>query len=492
MWQLGIASAPILTVLLMLFVWRQSSLRAGLSAWLTAVLIALATPLFRAEPDTVIHASARGVLTASIIAYVLFFGLLLYHLMSGAGLIRSLSAFISRSTRDPVRQILLLVVAFSPLVESVSGFGLAITIIAPILVQLGFGRFKAALLALVSMSAVPWGALGTGTVIGSNLAGVSLHQMGSGAAILSIPAFFLFAVAAVYIAGGWRGIRKRWMELFFLLIFFILSLYLFSAFVSVELAGVFASMIAIGAELACIRLFPDTATPGKAEDSSAPPLPDRGVVKAMSPYLFLTGLLLVSRLVPPVQDLLNSHLVIDAPGYRFALPLLYSPGFFLFLTCLYTSVLFKIPKKKVMTALQSTWKQWTPVVLSMAGLIAMSEVMSASGMTEVLALAASRAFGAWYVWIAPLIGALGGFLTGSNAAANAMLIQLQAEVADQLGMATEEIAVLQNAAAAHMTMASPSRVLLAASVCQIPSEENRLLKAVAPIAVAAVFSLTIL
>ncbi|MFS8514975.1 MAG: L-lactate permease [Planifilum fulgidum] len=122
----------------------------------------------------------------------------------------------------------------------------------------------------------------------------------------------------------------------------------------------------------------------------------------------------------------------------------------------------------------------------------MSEVMAAAGMTEVLALAASRAFGAWYVWIAPLIGALGGFLTGSNAAANAMLIQLQAEVADQLGMATEEIAVLQNAAAAHMTMASPSRVLLAASVCQIPSEENRLLKAVAPIAVAAVFSLTIL
>ena len=84
------------------------------------------------------------------------------------------------------------------------------------------------------------------------------------------------------------------------------------------------------------------------------------------------------------------------------------------------------------------------------------------------------------------------FYSGSNAAANAMLIQLQAEVADQLGMATEEIAVLQNAAAAHMTMASPSRVLLAASVCQIPSEENRLLKAVAPIAVAAVFSLTIL
>lgn len=65
------------------------------------------------------------------------------------------------------------------------------------------------------------------------------------------------------------------------------------------------------------------------------------------------------------------------------------------------------------------------------------------------------------------------------------------EVADQLGRATEKIASLQNTAAAHMAMASPSRVLLAASVCRIPSEENRLLMTIAPIAVAAVFSLTI-
>lgn len=65
------------------------------------------------------------------------------------------------------------------------------------------------------------------------------------------------------------------------------------------------------------------------------------------------------------------------------------------------------------------------------------------------------------------------------------------EVADQLGRATEKIASLQNTAAAHMAMASPSRVLPAASVCQIPSEENRLLMTIALIAVAAVFSLTI-
>ena len=37
----------------------------------------------------------------------------------------------------------------------------------------------------------------------------------------------------------------------------------------------------------------------------------------------------------------------------------------------------------------------------MTGLIAMSEVMAAAGMTEVLALAASKAFGAWYVRISP-------------------------------------------------------------------------------------------
>jgi len=292
MWQLGIASAPIAAILLLLFVLKQSSLRAGLSAWVIAVLIALLTPSFHSGIETVIHASVKGMLISFIIAYVLFFGILLYHLMNETGLIRSLSAFISRSTQDPVRQTLLLVVAFSPLVESVSGFGLAITVVAPILVQLGFSRFKAALLALVSMSAVPWGALGTGTVIGSKLAGVPLQQMGSGAAILSIPTFFFFAVAAVFIAGGWKGIRARWMELLLLPVSFILSVYWFSAHVSVELAGVFASMIAIGVELSIIRLSSGGARP-VTEDTSPPRsgTPAQsviGTVKAMSPYLFPT------------------------------------------------------------------------------------------------------------------------------------------------------------------------------------------------------------
>lgn len=54
------------------------------------------------------------------------------------------------------------------------------------------------------------------------------------------------------------------------------------------------------------------------------------------------------------------------------LALLYSPGFFMFLACLFTVILFKMPKQGIKKTLRSTWKQWTSVVLSMTGLIAMA------------------------------------------------------------------------------------------------------------------------
>ncbi|PMB08973.1 hypothetical protein CEN49_08105, partial [Fischerella thermalis CCMEE 5273] len=39
-------------------------------------------------------------------------------------------------------------------------------------------------------------------------------------------------------------------------------------------------------------------------------------------------------------------------------------------------------------------------------------------------------------------------------------------------------AYAQNTGSSHLTMACPSRVVLAASICQIPEQENRLLRIV--------------
>lgn len=99
-----------------------------------------------------------------------------------------------------------------------------------------------------------------------------------------------------------------------------------------------------------------------------------------------------------------------------------------------------------------------------------------SGMTAALAAATAALFGYWFLAVSPWVGGLGGFLTGSNAGSNAMFLNLQVSAAANLRLSPELFAGGQNAAASHLTMASPSRVLLGVTVLNIRDQENRLLR----------------
>ncbi|MEJ8545512.1 L-lactate permease [Brevibacillus borstelensis] len=68
------------------------------------------------------------------------------------------------------------------------------------------------------------------------------------------------------------------------------------------------------------------------------------------------------------------------------------------------------------------------------------------------------------VFVSPVIGGMGGFLTGSNTGSNVMFIKLQTQTAAQLGTSPELVAYGQNTASSHSMMDSPSRVLLGATM----------------------------
>lgn len=476
-----IALLPIVVIFLLLFVFKQSSVTAGVVSFIVAAVVALVTPFFSLNLTSLFDATVEGFLLTVIVAYVLLFGIWLFHLMNEAGLIQTIAAHISKSTTDPARQALILVIAFSPLVESVSGFGIAVIVIAPILIALGFPRFQAAVLSLVSLTAVPWGALSTGSVIGASLTGISVHSLGAGTALLSVPVFFYFTIITVFIVGGWKELRNKWFEIIAVSTTLFVAIWFFSKYVSVELAGVFASLAALSVEMIFVRL-----AERKQEKSNAATTleeePQDSLFKALSPYLLLTALLFLSRLVPVVSEWFTSHVVVRLDRYAFELPILYSPGFFLLITCVFAIILFKLNRSIVRKSFLVTIKQWVPVNVSMFGFVAMAQVMSYSGMTTMLAETSAEKLGTAFVLLSPIIGAIGGFLSGSNTGSNAMFIKLQVQTANLLNISPELVANSQNASAGHVTMASPSRVLLGAQVSNIRHEESRLLKTMAKIA----------
>jgi len=146
------------------------------------------------------------------------------------------------------------------------------------------------------------------------------------------------------------------------------------------------------------------------------------------------------------------------------------------MTCLFTIIFFRIPSHIMKQSLLQTIKQWIPFAITTTMFIAISELMGASGMHSLLAKTAGETFGTFFVFVAPFIGGIGGFLTGSNAGSNAMFIKLQMQTAQNVALPWQYVTTLQNTASSVATIACPSRITLGAYLCNIPYRENELLK----------------
>jgi lactate permease len=153
-----------------------------------------------------------GLGTSGRVLFVLFGGLLLYNLLAAGGAVEEVSRFLGRLEPDPVALAAGVVIGVAPFFESVTGFGVAVVISAPILLAAGFSPLRAAVLASWGQCAVPWGALGVGTVIGADLAGMSFGGLSDASALLSVPLFPVYGVAAVALAGGRSGARRHGAE----------------------------------------------------------------------------------------------------------------------------------------------------------------------------------------------------------------------------------------------------------------------------------------
>src|SRR5918995_6486867 len=135
-----------------------------------------------------------------------------YRVAGAGGAVDAVSRFLGRLEPDRVSLAAVVVVGVAPFFESVTGFGVAVVISAPILLAAGFTPLRAAVLASWGQCAVPWGALGVGTVIGGHLAGMGFEKLSDSSALLSLPLFPIYGLAAVAFADGWSGVRRRGAE----------------------------------------------------------------------------------------------------------------------------------------------------------------------------------------------------------------------------------------------------------------------------------------
>ncbi|MDR3006232.1 MAG: L-lactate permease [Acidovorax sp.] len=431
-----LSALPVVVVIVAL-VCGARSLYAALGGVLAAACgVALAFPLTQSQ------ASQALVLWLPVLVEVVLIvggGLLLSEVLRASGAQQALAQWVLGQTGSGVGAVLLVVHGVTPFAESLTGFGIGITIGIPLLAHCGLPARKVAVIGLLGLCAVPWGSMGPGTLIAATMAGLPLDALGLASAWVSVIPFVLTGAAAAWLASapGQRG--RAVLQGVGSGLLLTAAVALVNAVVGTPPAG------ALGA-LAMMVLFLWRARRSKQGGQMRVALSPLGW-RALQAYGVLLGGVLLAGVL---TNVLEGALQWTGMGH-----LLASPALWLLVAALWFAR--GRPGREGSLRVLHAWRQVAPVT----GLfIVLGVLMAASGMAAELAHALAQG-GSLYVFAAPFVGALGGFVTGSNTGANAMFAAPQAEIAQALGVAVLPFMAVHNVSAALLLMASPGKIEMA-------------------------------
>ncbi|MDO5289205.1 MAG: L-lactate permease [Pseudomonadota bacterium] len=427
---------PVLTVL--------GSLLLGWPAW-RAALAGLAVALLAAWAQgwSVAQAGAAWLgwrPLALEVAAIIGGGLALGQMLQASGAQQALAHWLRERSGQGVGAALLVVHGVTPFAESVTGFGIGVTVGIPLLLHLGLPPARTALLGLLGLCAVPWGSMGPGTLVAARLSGLPFDALGLASAWMSLPPFLVAGWGAAWLAqrpgASGREKARALAQASASALALWLAVLGCNALAGTALAGALGALLVLGGHV--------LLRPGRWPHW--PPLAG----SALRAYGVLLGGLL---LMGPGARALGLEV-------RAAAPWLASPALWL-----WAAVVVAAPSGGWRAPLLRALRGAAPVAAVAVAYIALGVLLAASGMAGRLAQALGQAFGQAYALAAPFVGALGGFVTGSNTGANAMLADTQARLAAQLGAPLLPFMAAHNVAAALLLMASPARVALALGLC---------------------------
>ena len=162
------------------------------------------------------------------------------------------------------------------------------------------------------------------------------------------------------------------------------------------------------------------------------------------------------------------------------------PGIFPFiLVCILTFFLHKMPGAKVKEAFVDTFKQTSGAAIALFFGVSMVYIYRNTGMNAVLtdksmlyvmAEALANIFKGAYIIIAPVIGVLGAFMSGSNTVSNTLFAGLQFQTAQLVKMSPVLIVALQNIGGAAGNMICVNNVVAACATTGTMGNEGKIIR----------------
>lgn len=445
--------------LLVALVGTAARVNARVTALLALVSGCLVAAFLFPQPFAPLWGSFLGMLpTLAEVLCIILGGLMLSRILDAAGAPAHIAKWCEHASSHRSSAALLVVLGIESFCESVTGFGVGVTIAVPILRHLGFSALSSATMAMLGLVVTVWGGLSPGTIVAAELAGLDVTQLGIDTAWTVWPSAVVAGLAVVWIAHpSARPGHLHLVEGAFTGLILAFGILLANMTVGTPLAGAIGSLITVVALLIRFRLGGDRT-----------PKPPAALVRSAVPYAILIG------------GLLPLNVAFRLAQITGPLHLLASPALWLLLVSAISVAWFAFPRSEVRAVVARTLHAWRPVAFLTTGYMVLGWLLTASGMSETIADAAAR-LGVGAVALVPVFGAVGGFLTGSNTGANAMFAGAVAHLGTVLGLSPSGIVGATSQAGAIGSAASPARIALAAGLStEERAERDALMRALLP------------
>lgn len=493
----ALASLPILLLFLLIGAARMAAWKAALAALIAAVL--LANLIFGAPPSILaasfLYGAAFGLFP---VCWIVLAAIFLYRITLETGQFTVIKDSIARLTDDARLQVLLIAFAFGAFLEGAAGFGAPVAIAGGMLAGLGFHRFQASSLCLLSNTApVAFGSIGIPIVTLAGLTKLPLEPLSAAVGRISPLLSLVVPFYLILLFAGWKGTKPVLPAVAVTSLSFAGIQFAVANLIGPFLADILSSLGAMISLIVLLQFWRprDTQRPEAPAPAACPPCTATAALRAWLPYLLLVILVLLWG-VGWLKDRLDAvtlsfqvpalhHQVLRTPPVvPAAAPLdavfkwnwLSAAGTATFLAALLGGLLAGLGPLSLARVFRDTLRQLAVPALTISSVLGFAFLMNYTGMIATLGLAFA-ATGWAFPFFSAFLGWLGVFVTGSDTSSNALFGNLQVVTAQALGL-NPLLTAAANAAAGVMgkMISLQSIAVVVAATGMSPADESRLFR----------------
>ncbi|RYM06382.1 L-lactate permease [Sporolactobacillus sp. THM7-7] len=486
---------------------------AGLLTVLVAVLIAVICyrmPVLLAVSSTV-YGGFQGLWP---IGWIIVTAVFLYNITVASGHFQMIKDSIASITEDRRLQALLIAFSFGAFLEGTAGYGTPVVIAGGLLAGLGFNPFYAAGLCLIANTApVAFGGVGIPILTSAHVAdmdGMGLSQMiGRQVPLLSV--FVPFWL--VFIMAGWKRTIEVLPAILVCGVSFSGTQFFTANYLGPELPDITSSIVSLIAITVFLKIWkPKTIFRFKNEKRKARVFHGEGVrqqaaaraddrhryslkqiIQAWSPFITLVIMIYIWGGLDSVKQVLNKlTMMIPVPGLDMVIdkaePIVNQPtpyeavykfdglaatGTAILVSCIISKYLLRLSWKRWIDTFGKTLKRLTLPLIMVVSVLGFAYIENYSGMSATLGLGLAST-GFVFPFVAPIIGWLGVFLTGSDTSSNALFSNLQKITGHQIGVDPTLLVAANSTGGVMGKMISPQSIAVATAATGQVGKEGRL------------------